>query len=104
MNRSGLSKSINPENKNEFFMYARPTKEAKKTAIDINDLYEGDSYEILYDILVIECKGEWVKVEISVDKLKRMYIGWMPWYNFCYNFLTTCAISDTDKIEIKNAE
>ncbi len=102
MNRGSLSESSNPDKKNYFFVYSKPTPKSTKKTLDINNFFEEGNNTTLHKINILECKGKWTKVKISVAKLNMEIVGWMPWYNFCYNILTTCT--NDPKTLIENEE
>lgn len=87
MRRGVLIKDINPKMENFFYIYSKPTTKSHKKVLDINDFFEDKSNSPMYLIKVLECKGQWAKIKINNPE----FIGWMPWYNFCNNFLTTCT-------------
>jgi len=94
MNRSYYGKTYNPKNENNFHIYSKPSTNSIKKTLDINDFYEGNSDKVLYKTEFLEFKGQWLKVNIFSEKLKLKEIGWMPFYNFCHNILTTCGRSN----------
>ncbi|HBK70664.1 MAG TPA: hypothetical protein DDZ39_03230 [Flavobacteriaceae bacterium] len=101
-----MSKKLIP-NKKPLHIYSRPSTESEKTRINPRDwLFENDkSIEDLYKINILGAKQRWIKLKITVKQNNKNtdYVGWMPWYNFCHNVLTTCSRYLED-IKIKNAE